>query len=348
MLKVIVFVLMIVILSGTRTEAQARPLGESEIKEFTIKFRQGLLGMIALNLDITVNMTEELKELIDDCKPAMESLTAECKACTQAQCQRSPTFLDYLELANPYNYLEGPLDSIGNRLETAGELLKEDAVGFYNALNDLGGHLKDFPDFAKGIFDKLHEDLAKLKDKLEDFGIFIKDATEGLFDLFKDLLPFKRRKRSLMNLRELLGAEVLLRKLIDRKLDQRSNDDAEIRACMEKCPPCEKLLLPTQQDIIAAVCGSDVITKNETIQNNLLKIQTAYNYTLDEVYPIVKEVVLDLSSLTADFKVSLVTITAYSAEEYRTYNTDVEFPLFNMALGAKRMGVEYWYEKVVV
>jgi hypothetical protein len=55
-----------------------------------------------------------------------------------------------------------------------------------------------------------------------------------------------------------------------------------------------------------------------------------------------------LSSLTADFKVSLVTITAYSAEEYRTYNTGVEFPLFNMALGAKRMGVEYWYEKVVV
>jgi hypothetical protein len=57
--------------------------------------------------------------------------------------------LDYLELANPYNYLEGPLDSIGSRLETAGELLKEDAVGFYNALNDLGGHLEDFPDFAK-------------------------------------------------------------------------------------------------------------------------------------------------------------------------------------------------------
>ena len=71
--------------------------------------------------------------------------------CSSFRCnfRASPTFEDYLALANPYLYLKEPLGVIGDGLESVGDLLKDDAVDFYNALNSIGDAFVEFPDFAE-------------------------------------------------------------------------------------------------------------------------------------------------------------------------------------------------------
>jgi hypothetical protein len=50
-----------------------------------------------------------------------------------------PSFSDYLALANPYTYLEGPLNEMAGKLGDAVDLLGDKASGFVNSMKDLGG-----------------------------------------------------------------------------------------------------------------------------------------------------------------------------------------------------------------
>ncbi|XP_053409029.1 uncharacterized protein LOC128559921 [Mercenaria mercenaria] len=340
------FVLLIV-LTIVANSAAGQELDADSLAVFTIHFRKALLEEVAYQLNVTVNTTNVLKAMLDDCKPKMQKQTSLCKECTQAACQKSPTFEDYLKLANPYLYLKEPLDNIGGQLGDAVELIGEEASGFYNSLNSLGNSITSFPDEAKEIFSNLNKELGKLDDYFKDLGDIIIDAGTLVKDLFDDIFGKKRRRRTIsdseIRLRDLIDPESVLRALIARTMELRANIDPDVRACMEQCSSCTPLLQPTQQEIIESVCGSQVITLNNTIQTMIKKIKTAYNYALDKNNPIVQKVVLNIASLEyVHYTLSDVEITAYLANAYTSYQTDIDYPLLNLPLGGRKMGLEYW------
>ena len=49
----------------------------------------------------------------------------------------SPTILDYLQLANPYTYLESPLADMASKFQDAVDLVGNGAAGFFNSVKDL-------------------------------------------------------------------------------------------------------------------------------------------------------------------------------------------------------------------
>ncbi|XP_053409030.1 uncharacterized protein LOC128559922 [Mercenaria mercenaria] len=288
-------------------------------KVFIKNFRTTLLEKVALEINNTVDASKKLKVEMDVCKPKIKSKVEECKQCAKIKCASSPTFLDILNIANPYNYLKEPLDNIGSKAMVAVKLVEDQAGGFVNSMKNLADSVKLPPEF-KFIYDQisagLKKAIAELKTLGVDIGNFVIDTGSIIGDTFKDWLGKRRRKRETI--------------------------DPKVRKCMEQCVSCSPLLKPTQSEIITAVCGPKIVKANETIQKMLTKIQGVYNHTLDEKNPIVDKLQLDPTAVS-EFKYTNVHITVYLNGGKQSYKTTVLVPMLDMVVGpARGMAMEYW------
>ncbi|XP_060602706.1 uncharacterized protein LOC132755803 [Ruditapes philippinarum] len=314
--------LFLVCLVTGSTYGQFTPISPDSFKVFLQIFRQTLLEQVAIEVNRTVEASNELTPLVDACKLKIESQVNLCKSCAQSKCKKSPTFKDILNLANPYTHLKGPLDDIGKKVDVAVELIGDKAGGFINYFKNLGLSVK-LPKEFKFLYKQIEIGIKKAVDSLKNLGKDIKDFTIDTGSLIGDKLK---------DLKDLLGKRRRKREVIDPKVKQ----------CMQQCTSCRPLLLPTEDEVVTAVCGSAIVDKNNTLQNQLKKIQDVYDHTLDKVNPIVKSVEADFSSMQG-LKVTKVRITVFKNGAYTSYLTGVPVYITDLAVApARPMALEYW------
>ncbi|KAK3578344.1 hypothetical protein CHS0354_039051 [Potamilus streckersoni] len=82
---------------------------------------------VAVEWNIKVEKVNLLKTSVTECNGKVEAQVNACKSKTQGTCTctcgQSPSFTDYLNLINPYTYMKGPLDDIGNSIASMGNLV---------------------------------------------------------------------------------------------------------------------------------------------------------------------------------------------------------------------------------
>ncbi|XP_060566562.1 uncharacterized protein LOC132725440 [Ruditapes philippinarum] len=308
------------------TYGQFTPISPDSFKVFLSIFRQTLLEQVAVEVNKTIEASNELTPLVDACKLKIESQVNLCKSCALSKCKKSPTFIDLLNLANPHTHLKGTLDKIGKKVDVAVELIGDKVGGFINYFKDIGTAFKSYK-LPKEEFEFLFKQIQ----------IGIQKAVDSLKNLGKDISSFTIDTKSLIgdklkDLKDIFGKRRRKREVIDPKVKQ----------CMQQCASCRPLLLPTENEVLTAVCGSAIVAKNNTLQNQLKKIQDVYAHTLDKVNPIVKSVEADFSSMQG-LKVTKVQITVFKNGAYTSYLTGVPVYITDLAVSpAKPMALEYW------
>ncbi|XP_060602711.1 uncharacterized protein LOC132755809 [Ruditapes philippinarum] len=114
--------------------------------------------------------------------------------------------------------------------------------------------------------------------------------------------------------------------------------DAKTRHCMEKCASCRPLLLPTQAEVITAVCGADIVKMNTTMTSKVSKLQKVYDAALDKTHPIITKLQYDPTSMNSKMQLSNVHITVHLNGHDISYKTAVPYSMMNMPDTAKKHG----------
>ncbi|XP_053390087.1 uncharacterized protein LOC123543233 [Mercenaria mercenaria] len=332
-----------VLVNGADVERRGLQTMDSfSLQTFMQLFRQTLLDKVALEMNATVDMSKQLKIKMDSCKPKIQTKTNECKSCAKSACQESPSFTDYLNLANPYTYLEGPLNDMAGKLGDAVDLLGDKAAGFVNSMKDLGSSTtgKVFDGFSSA-FNTLKDGLDKVGGSFVDAGNTVIDTAGLLGDGFTDLGngltdSIKDAGHAIEHVGSSIGHA------IGGIFGKKREIDAKARQCMEKCASCRPLLLPSQAEMITAVCGGDIVSMNTTITNRVKKIQAVYDSALDKAHPIIKKLQFDPSSMNSKMQLSNVHITVRLNGHDTSYKTVVPYSMMNMPETARNMAMEYW------
>lgn len=315
-----IFVFIFACLTVNGISGALQPVSSSQLSGFVTSFRQTLLEKVAVETNSTVTKSELLKDKINNtCIPKLEAAIAECKLCAQGKCQNVPSFLDIIKLANPYLYLKKPLDNMSSKIKDAYDLVGVKIAPFVNSMKNLGSSI---PEEIKGAFTKMKTSLESVYKSLQlhnigdafiDLGKIIADDFSGFGRSFTGLFNGRRRKRATI--------------------------DPKARKCMEQCNACKPLLLPTEAETIASVCGKDIADANATLIAHMLKIENVYNHVVDKVNPIVTKLEVDTTTMNTNFELTEVYITWYVNGVYIRHRASAPVPFLDMATP---LALEYW------
>ncbi|KAL5015683.1 hypothetical protein ScPMuIL_005272 [Solemya velum] len=286
-------------------------------------FREALLNKIGTEFNDTIDGQTALQPQITTCNEQLNATIDRCKACVKATCGSSPSFEDYLQLANPYNYLKEPLDLVGNTLGDVFETVGDGSMSFFNSLEGLAGGVGNtIADGFKDTFNGLVSGLEGIGKKIAGFGSTIGlGVVDGMGDVFTDGIFGKKRRRRAI--------------------------DARTRECMQGCPDCQPLLLP-KNDMIDAVCGPEILTKQSELKAKAEKAMGVYNDTIDIANPILAKIEYDPTSVKVDqstnYQVQFlkVYVTVVMNDKVKLYQSKFPYLMSDPTTTIANLAQEYW------
>jgi len=291
------------------------PMDQVSLDSFTKMFRKTLLDKVAVEWNTTLTMTNTLKSKMSTCNTTINRQVESCKTCTQSTCQQNPSFSDYLALANPYTYLEGPLNDLTSKFADVANLLGDEAGSFFSGIKDVAGSTAN--QFASSITDTFNtalSGLSSLGGQLTDAGKDIGNALEHAGSSIGHAIG------SIFGKREL---------------------DPKVVECMQKCAPCKPLLLPKDQ-MVSQVCGAEIINMNNTITARVNKIKGIYDASLDTTHPILAKVEYDMTSANPQMQLTRVFLTVRLNGHEVRYQTSIPYAMMQIPQTAHDMALEYW------
>jgi len=297
-------------------------MDQPSLLSFTKMFRTTLLNKVAAEWNSTLKMTATLKTKMTACNTTINNQVASCKTCTQSTCQKDPSFSDYLALANPYTYLEGPLKDLSSKFGEVANLLGSEATTFFSGMKDMAGSA--VTSLSTSVTDTFNGALAGIK----DLGSQITDIGGSVGNTLTDA------GHSIENAGSSIGHAI-------GHLFGRRELDPEVVACMKKCDPCKPLLLPKDQ-MVTQVCGSDIVTMNGTINSRVTKIKGVYDTALDTAHPIIEKIEYDMTSANAQMQLTRVYLTVRLNGHVTRYQTGVPYAMMQLPQTAHAIALEYW------
>ncbi|KAL4229224.1 hypothetical protein ACF0H5_012263 [Mactra antiquata] len=309
-------------------------LDPASIQTFMQLFRTALLDKVAIEMNNTVDMSKQLKTKIDVCKPKIQTMTDNCKACAKSRCGTTPTFLDYLSLANPYTYLQGPLNDMAGKLTDVVDLLGDNASAFLNSMKDLGSSaVGTITDGFTSAFNAMKDSVTALGNEVLNAGNTVIDTAGLIGDGFTD--GINEVGHTIENVGSSIGHAI-------GGIFGKRELDAQTRQCMSKCDTCRPLLLPTKDEMITAVCGGEIVKMNNTMTAMISKIQNVYDSVVDKANPIVTRLQFDPASMNGKMQLTNVHITVRLNGAIISYKTAVPYSMMNMPQTARDMAMEFW------
>jgi hypothetical protein len=307
------------------------------LQTFTQVFRKTLLDKVAVEWNVTVDMSNKLSADMHVCKGKVETQVNKCKSQAKNTCSANPSFADYLNFVNPYTYLEGPLNDLASKFNDIKDLLGDQAGAFFNSINGLansvsGGFSSAFTSVKNGI-NSLGNYFTGLGNTAIDLGNQVGQGVGDLGNQIKDGLT------DAGNALEHAGSSI--GHAIGHVFGKREIDE-QTRKCMARCDQCTALLLPTQSQMIGAVCGQDLINRNNTINSRAQKLKKIVDASTDRNHVIVTKVEFDPASMNGQMQIMTVYITANLNGHDTRYKTSIPYAMMNMPSTAQQMALEYW------
>jgi len=308
------------------------------LQTFTSIFRKTLLDKVAIEWNATIDMSNKLASDMTVCKTKVQTQVDDCRAQTQTTCQSDPSFSDYLTFVNPYTYLQGPLNDMASKFGDIKDLLGDQAAGFFNSINGLansvsGSFSSAFSSVKTGI-NSLGSYFTGLGSSAIDLGSQVGSGVGDLGSGIKDGLTDAGHA--------LEHAGSSIGHAIGGVFGKRDEIDTDTRKCMEKCNKCTPLLLPTQSQMIGAVCGQDIVNRNNTINSRAQMLKTIVDAATNRNKAVVTKVEFDPSSMNSQMQILNVYITALLNGRESRYKTTIPYSMMNMPSTAQQMALEYW------
>ncbi|KAL5016629.1 hypothetical protein ScPMuIL_006218 [Solemya velum] len=332
-------------------------------------FREALLNKIGTEFNDTIDGQTALQPQITTCNEQLNATIDRCKACVKATCGSSPSFEDYLQLANPYNYLKEPLDLVGNTLGDVFKTVGDGSMSFFNSLEGMAGGVGNtIADGFKDTFNGLVSGLEGIGKKIAGFGSTIGSGvvggantvgdgfTDGIGQIGSGLTGVGSQIGSGMEnvgnqIKDGLGSAVneigsAIGGVFGKKRRRRAID-ARTRECMQGCPDCQPLLLP-KNDMISSVCGPEILTKQSELKAKAEKAMGVYNDTIDTANPILAKIEYDPTSVKVDqstnYQVQFlkVYVTVMMNDKVKSYQSKFPYLMSDPTTTIANLAQEYW------
>lgn len=123
---------------------------------------------------------------------------------------------------------------------------------------------------------------------------------------------------------------------------RRRNVNPDTLKCMGKCDDCAPVLLATQEEVITAVCGEDIITMNKTVTEQRAKILRVYKLVHNTSRPIIVKIDYETNSKNGQNMYTDVYITAWVHDVLMRYKSTGPFSLWAIDGDANFVATEYW------
>ncbi|KAK3578343.1 hypothetical protein CHS0354_039050 [Potamilus streckersoni] len=316
------------------------PLDSFSQDTFVKLFRQVLLEKVAVEWNVTVEQSNVLKTKNTECNTKMDAKVNACKSEAQSTCGQSPSFTDYLNLINPYTYMKGPLDDIGNSIASVGNLVADGGKQFVSFMNGLVSSTgKVFTDAFSGLKDGLNKlggvfgsTGNTVLGGLGSVGSSIKDGLSSVGSGIKD--GFTTVTDTLGSVGQTIGSA------LGSIFRGKREITAEARRCMERCASCQPLLLDKEQ-MVRSICGDEAVELNKTVSKRVHHISAIYNATIDALHPIVSKIEYDPTSMN-NMKFTTVFLTAYVKGSNVRYQSSVAYAIMDLPGTVRDMALEYW------